>query len=158
MLYSKRRVKNLTARLKAEYTAALEEKDREMASLKEENRTLAARVLKLEEERKSVADALIFAVKAGEKLSEEQRAERENEERERILLARKCRELSQKLREKYPDREAEEFARYTAALLGEEGGGEPAETDFNMDDVISPKQPLDLGKLCRDLGLMEDEG
>ena len=94
MLYSKRRVKNLTARLKAEYTAALEEKDREMASLKEENRTLAARVLKLEEERKSVADALIFAVKAGEKLSEEQRVERENEERERILLARKCRELS----------------------------------------------------------------
>ena len=30
------------------------------------------------------------------------------------------------------------------------------ETGFNLDDVINPKGELDLEKLCRSLGLMED--
>ena len=28
---------------------------------------------------------------------------------------------------------------------------------FNIDDVLAPKKPLDLGKLCKDLGLMDGE-
>lgn len=31
------------------------------------------------------------------------------------------------------------------------------ETGFNLDDVLNPKGKLDLEKLCRSLGLMEDE-
>ena len=30
------------------------------------------------------------------------------------------------------------------------------ETGFNLDDVINPKGELDLEKLCRNLGLMDD--
>ncbi len=143
--------------MQQEYLAALAEKDGEMARLKEENRLLGARVLKLEEERASVADALIFAAKAREKLSEEQRRERENEDRERVLLAEKCRELAKRLMQKYPDEEAKAFARYTEALREELGIAAEEETGFNMDDVIAPKEELDLGKLCRDLGLMEED-
>lgn len=157
MLYTKRRVKKLIRRLQQEYGAALDEKQREMLLLKEENRMLEARVLKLEEERGSVADALIFASKASEKFSEEQQRSRENEERERKLLAEKCRDLSERLQEKYPDREdVAEFARYTEQLRTMLGEEEEEDTGFNMDDVIAPKQPLDLAKLCRDLGLMEE--
>ncbi len=35
---------------------------------------------------------------------------------------------------------------------------EEENTGFDLDEVISPKEPLDLEKLCRDLGLMEEEG
>ena len=31
------------------------------------------------------------------------------------------------------------------------------ETGFNLDDVLNPKGKLDLEKLCRSLGLMEEE-
>lgn len=158
MLYSGRRVKKLITRIQREYGAALEEKQREMGLLKEENRMLEARVLKLEEERGSVADALIFASKARETLSEEQKKAQENENRELKLLADKCRRLSETLQEKYPDREeVAEFSRYTEELRRGLGEEEAEDTGFNMDDVIAPKQPLDLGKLCRDLGLMEED-
>ena len=33
---------------------------------------------------------------------------------------------------------------------------EDEEDTPDMDEVLAPKQPLDLGKLCKDLGLMED--
>ena len=33
---------------------------------------------------------------------------------------------------------------------------EEEEDTLDMDEVLAPKQPLDLGKLCKDLGLMED--
>ena len=33
---------------------------------------------------------------------------------------------------------------------------EDEEDTLDMDEVLAPKQPLDLGKLCKDLGLMED--
>lgn len=157
MLYSKRRIKKLIARLQQECNAALDEKQREIERLKGENRTLKARNLELEGERKSVADALILAVKAGEKASEEERRARETEDREYKLLADKCRKLSQALQEKYPDREdVAAFAKYTAALREGLGEEETEESGFNMDDVIAPKEPLDLEKLCRGLGLMED--
>ena len=75
----------------------------------------------------------------------------------------------------------EEFAENLSALLGRERGrfgmeGEQAqeqepfdpkaviekyvegeeETGFNLDDVLNPKGELDLEKLCRNLGLMDD--
>lgn len=158
MLYSGRRVKKLIETIERENAAALDEKQREMERVKEENRELKARLLKLEEERGSVAEALVLAAKAREKFSVEQKSERENEERELRLLAEKCRLLSKSLQEKYPDREdVVQFANYTEQLKRGLGEEEDEDTGFNMDDVIAPKEPLDLGKLCRELGLMEDD-
>ena len=34
---------------------------------------------------------------------------------------------------------------------------EEEEYTFNLDDVLNPKGKLDLGELCRNLGLMDDE-
>jgi len=34
---------------------------------------------------------------------------------------------------------------------------EESDTGFNLDDVLNPKQELDLEKLCRELGLMDEE-
>ena len=33
---------------------------------------------------------------------------------------------------------------------------EEEEDGLDMEEVLAPKQPLDLGKLCKDLGLMEE--
>ena len=33
----------------------------------------------------------------------------------------------------------------------------PYKSGFHMEDVLAPKKPLDLGKLCKDLGLMEED-
>ena len=157
-LYTERRVKKLVLRLKEEYDGLIRTQREEMRRLKEENRNLSARLLQLEGERAGVADALVFAAKESEKFAADRKAEAENENKELLLLAEKCRLLSEKLQEKYPDHEdILEFSRFTEELrrgLGEETG---ETSEFNMEDVIAPKQPLDLGKLCRELGLMEDD-
>lgn len=156
-LYTGKRVKRLIARLKEEYETALNEQLGAAARLKEENRTLRARLLVLEEERANVADALVLAAKEGDRLSAERARAAENENRELLLLADKCRLLSDRLQEKYPDREdVAEFSAFTAQLL-KELGEEEAPSGFNMDDVIAPKYPLDLGKLCKEMGVMEDD-
>ncbi len=157
MLYSGRRVKKLAARIQNEYGALLAQKDEELARIKEENTALKARNLVLEEERGEIAEALILAKKAGDTRSSEQMQEREVERREFSLLADRCRSLLDMLREKYPDREETAMlARYTEELRRGLGEEDDAPTGFNMDDVIAPKQPLDLAKLCRGLGLMEE--
>lgn len=155
-LYTEGRVKKLVVRLKEEYDRALARQREQTAALKEENRALKARVLKLEGERREVADALILAAKERKQVAARTAAEAENERTELLLLAGKCRRLSEDLQKKYPD--AEDVAAFSA--YAEELGvavGESREETFNMDDVIAPKQPLDLGKLCRSLGLMEED-
>ena len=45
------------------------------------------------------------------------------------------------------------------AVIGKYIESEEEETGFNLDDVLNPKGDLDLAKLCKNLGLMdEDEG
>ena len=45
------------------------------------------------------------------------------------------------------------------AVIGRYMESEEEETGFNLDDVLNPKGDLDLAKLCKNLGLMdEDEG
>ena len=72
-------------------------------------------------------------------------------------LAEKCRLLLDRLLAKYPDEEdTRDFEAFTTELrqqLGEDIGDE---NGFNMDDVLAPKEPLDLEKLCKELDLMED--
>jgi len=146
------------SRLREEYDDVLATQKNTTEELKEQNRVLRARVLELENERGSVSEAIVKAVAEGERIKRESAAAAENERRELVLLAEKCRLLSDRLLKKYPDGEdVAAFASFVDELhlsLGEET---EEESGFNMDDVLAPKEPLDLGKLCKELGLMEDE-
>lgn len=155
-MYSKRDVEKLVRRLREEYAAVLREQQEIAEAIKEENRTLAARVSELEAERGNVAEALIGATKEGERLREEQSREAENANKELTLLISKCRILSQTLLAKYPDADdVQAFSSFVETLRGA-AGEEDEEDTLDMEEVLAPKQPLDLGKLCKDLGLMED--
>lgn len=157
-LYTERRVKKLVERIQEEYETALAAQRELAESLKEENRIVKARLAELESERASVSDAFILASKAGDARERERAAETENELREIRLLAEKCRLLSEDLQRRYPDEaDIQAYAAYCEQLRAVLGEEPQAEEEFNMDDVIAPKEPLDLGKLCRDLGLMEEE-
>lgn len=155
-LYTKRDVQTLVRRLCDEYDAALKEQKAAAEELKAENRALSARVSELEQERGSVASALVHAVEEGERIKAEGSRAAENGQKEFALLAEKCRLFLAKLMQKYPDEEdTQAFAAFVESLSGALGE-EEEESGLDMDEVLAPKQPLDLGKLCKDLGLMED--
>lgn len=155
-LYTKRDVQILVRRLRDEYDAALKEQKAASEELKAENRALSARVSELEGERGNVSEALVHAVKEGERIKEEGSRAAENGQKEFALLAEKCRLFLAKLMQKYPDEEdTQAFAAFVESLSGALGE-EEEESGLDMDEVLAPKQPLDLGKLCKDLGLMED--
>ena len=154
-LYSKKDVEKLVDRLKEEYEEALRTQRQAAEELKEENRNLAARVSQLEAERATVADALIDAVKAGERIRKESEDAAANGGKELSLLIAKCRLLSGNLMAKYPDAEdVKAFSDFVEALQSE---ASEEEDGLDMDEVLAPKYPLDLGKLCKELGLMEDK-
>lgn len=154
-LYSKKDVEKLVDRLREEYEEALRTQRQAAEDLKEENRNLAARVSQLEAERATVADALIDAVKAGERIRKESEDAAANGGKELSLLIAKCRLLSGNLMAKYPDAEdVKAFSDFVEALQSEASEEEDV---LDMDEVLAPKYPLDLGKLCKELGLMEDK-
>lgn len=157
-LYTEKDVKRLVSRLREEYDDVLATQKNTTEELKEQNRVLRARVLELENERGSVSEAIVKAVAEGERIKRESAAAAENERRELVLLAEKCRLLSDRLLKKYPDGEdVAAFASFVDELHLSLGDEPEEESGFNMDDVLAPKEPLDLGKLCKELGLMEDE-
>ena len=154
-LYSKKDVEKLVDRLREEYEEALRTQRQAAEELKEENRNLAARVSQLEAERATVADALIDAVKAGERIRKESEDAAANGGKELSLLIAKGRLLSGNLMAKYPDAEdVKAFSDFVEALQSEASEEEDV---LDMDEVLAPKYPLDLGKLCKELGLMEDK-
>lgn len=156
-LYTNRDVQKLVRRLREEYDEDIYRQKDLVAELKEQNRVLLARVSELERERASVSDAIVRAVAEGERIKQESALAAENERKELMLLAEKCRSLTEKLAAEHPEYgDTESFAAFLSKLhesLGEEEytGG------FNMEDVLAPKEPLDLQQLCLDLGLMEEE-
>ncbi len=159
--YSEKDVKALVHKLREEYDGVVRLGREAFDELKEENKRLSARLAVLEGERSGVTEALVNAEKAGEELKKTVEAEAENKSKELLLLAEQCRQLLKRLNAKYPDEaEVKDFNAFCDALfekleLPREGDEE--ESGFNMDDVLAPKQPLDLEKLCRDLGLMGDK-
>lgn len=156
--FTEKDVRKLVARLKGEYEEVLRRQKETAEEIKEENRRLRARLSVLEGERGDVSSALVRAVAEGERIKREGAEEAENERKELVLLAEKCRILCDRLTKKYPDEEdVADFAAFTQALKEKLGEEEEAESGFNLDDVLYPKEPLDLGKLCRELGLMEEE-
>ena len=159
--YKEKDVKALVARLKEEYEETLRSQRVAAEEIKEENRRLRARLSVLESQRGEVSAALMRAVAEGERIKKESTSEAEGEKKELLLLAEKCRILSERLLKKYPDEEdCADFKTFTDALrrhLGEEVEGEEEDSGFDLDEVLNPKKPLDLGDLCRELGLMEEE-
>ena len=160
--YSEKEVKALVARLKEEYEGVVKRQREAAEELKEENRLLRARLSVLEGQRSEVSAALMHAVAEGERIKQESVAVADSERKELLLLAEKCRLLSERLTNKYPDEEdCSDFKTFTDALrtyLGEKVESEEEESsEFDIDDVLNPKQPLDLGELCKELGLMEED-
>lgn len=157
--YSEKDVRALVHKLKEEYDGVVRQGREAFDELKEENKRLAARLAVLEGERAGVTDALVNAEKAGEEIKKTVEAEAENKSRELMLLAEQCRLLLSRLNEKYPDEaEVRDFDAFCDALFEKLHitRGE-SESGFNMDDVLNPKEPLDLEKLCRELDLMGDK-
>ena len=156
--YSERDVKALVYKLKEEYDDAVRQGREAFDELKAENKQLLARIAVLEKERAGVTDALVSAEKAGEDIKKNAAAETENRSRELVLLAEQCRVLLARLNEKYPDEaEVKDFNAFCDALYEKLHLTRESESGFNMDEVLAPKQPLDLEKLCRELGLMGDK-
>lgn len=158
--YREKDIAALVARLKEDYDGVVRRQKEAFEELKEENRQLRARLSLLEGQRSEVSQALMRAVAEGERIKRESKEETDSEKKELKLLAEKCRLLSERLILRYPDEEdVEDFRTFTGALrarLGEEGA-EEEEPVFDMDAVLNPKEPLDLGDLCKNLGLMEEE-
>lgn len=155
-LYTENDVKKVITRIKEEYETAISGLREKEAQLIEENRELRARVLQLEGERSGAFSAF----QAAERERAEQRAEGEkvleNGRRELLLLKEKCALMLRNLERKYPDAEDTAMLRSFMAELGAPPP-EEEETGFNLEDVTSPKGPLDLKKLCLELGLTEDD-
>ena len=155
--YSEREVKALVHKLKEEYDGAVRSGREAFDELKEENGRLLARIAVLEKEREGVKDALVNAEKAGESIKQNAAAETQNKSRELALLAEQCRSLLSRLNQKYPNEaEVKDFNAFCDALY-EKLNLTPSDSGFNLDEVLSPKGPLDLEKLCRDLGVMGDK-
>ena len=156
--YSEREVKALVQRLKEEYDGFVRTGREAYDELKEENARLLARISQLEKEREGVKDAIVGAEKAGEKIKETAAIEAENKSRELALLAEQCRVLLARLNEKFPDEaEVKDFNAFCDALYEKLNLPSVSESGFNMEEVLAPKRPLDLGQLCRELGLMGDK-
>lgn len=155
-LYTEKDVKKMMAKLKAEYDETLQKHREAAEAVKEENRNLRARVLELEGERSGALAVMSLAEREKERAKREGEAVTEAERRELALLSEKCRTMLRRLQAKYPDEE--EIASFAAfcAELGQ-APEEEEESGFDLEEVTSPKGPLDLEKLCRDLGLMEDD-
>lgn len=162
--YKEKEVRALIAKLKEEYEGIVKRQRDAAEELKEENRQLRARLSVLEGQRGEVSAALMRAVAEGERIKKECAEQANSEKKELSLLAEKCRLLSERLVQQYPDKDdVSDFKTFTDALrshLGEEVEGaeeEEEDTGFDMDEVLNPKSPLDLGNLCKELGLMEEE-
>ncbi len=154
--YKESDVKLLVRRLREEYDGVVRSQREAAEEIKEENRRLRAKISELEVERGTVASAILDAKKAGEEIRKESEKEAENGKKELTLLAEQCRLLLARLTDKYPDEaEVKDFSAFCNALFEKVGMKEEEESGFNMDDVLAPKEPLDLGKLCKDLGLMD---
>lgn len=156
--YSAKEVQTLVERLKEEYDRVLKRQREVTEEIREDNRRLRARLSVLEGQRGEVSEALMRAVAEGERIKKEGNEQAENDRRELRLLAEKCRLLCDRLNAKYPDEEdVSDFQDFTHSLLVYLGEEEAEEPEFNMEEVLNPKYSLDLSKLCKELGLMDED-
>ncbi len=174
----------LIAGIREAYEIKIRQLNYRLEGLTAENRSLRASLAELKSKEGKVGKAIVAAEEKGEEIVRLYRMSAETELNTLRLFAEKWKRLAGQMAGAIPASEAKKYADFAenlSALLGKERGrfgvsdanaaeqesfdpkaviekyveGEE-ETGFNLDDVINPKGELDLEKLCRNLGLMDD--
>ena len=174
----------LIAGIREAYEIKIRQLNYRRDGLTAENRSLRASLAEYKEKEGKIGKAIVAAEEKGEEIVNLYRMSAETELNTLRLFADKWKRLAAQMAGAIPASEAKkyaEFAENLSALLGKERGrfgvedgnvaslekfdpkaviekyveGEE-ETGFNLDDVINPKGELDLEKLCRNLGLMDE--
>ena len=180
---SQKETEKLIGGIREAYEAKIRQLNYRIDSLNVENRNLRASLAELKNKESKVGRAIVSAEEKGEEIVRLYRMTAETELKTLRLFSEKWKKLAEQMIGVFPDKEAEkyiEFADDLAALLGKEEGyflapeaeereenfdpkaiigrymEDEEETGFNLDDVLNPKGELDLAKLCRGLGLMDD--
>ena len=174
----------LIAGIREAYEIKIRQLNYRLEGLTAENRSLRASLAELKGREGKVGKAIVAAEEKGEEIVRLYRMSAETELNTLRLFAEKWKRLAGQMAGAIPASEAKKYADFAenlSALLGKERGRfgvaeesgarqEPfdpkaviekyvegeEETGFNLDDVINPKGELDLEKLCRNLGLMDD--
>ena len=184
--FTQQEVEKLIAGLREAYDIKIRQLNYRLEGLVGENRSLRASLAEYKNKENKVSRAIVAAEEKGEEIKAFYRMSAETEWKTLRLFADKWRRLAAQMEELYPGAETRKYAVFAdnlAALLGRSRAfapqGEDAaaplptetfdpkaviekyvegeeETGFNLDDVINPKGELDLEKLCRNLGLMDD--
>ena len=182
--FKQEEVEKLIAGIRVAYETKIRRLEYQNEGLISENRSLRASLAEMKNREGKVGKALVAAETKGEEIKELYRMSAETEWKTLQLFADKWKRLAAQMAGVIPKDDAEKYAKFAddlAALLGKERGkfraqdsapdeepfdpkavigkyieSEEEDTGFNLDDVLNPKGELDLEKLCRDLGLMDD--
>ncbi len=173
----------LIAGIREAYEIKIRQLNYRLEGLTAENRSLRASLAEMKSREGKVGKAIVAAEEKGEEIVRLYRMSAETELNTLRLFAEKWKRLAGEMAGAIPASEAKKYAEFAdnlSALLGKErekfGAEEKVsegeafdpkaviekyvegeeETGFNLDDVINPKGELDLEKLCRNLGLMDD--
>lgn len=183
--YSKKDFEKLAEGMKTAYEQHIRQLEERVDRLNVENKNLRAACAEYQSREKRVGQAIVDAEEKGSEIKELYRLNAECELRTLQMFAEKWKRLAAQMADSMPKGEGEKYAAFAdhlAALLGREStaffGDDPpsaeempfdpkkrieryvaeeSDTGFNLDDVLNPKQELDLEKLCRELGLMDEE-
>ncbi len=183
--FTQKETEKLIAGIREAYEIKIRQLNYRLEGLVSENRSLRASLAEYKNREGKVSKAIVAAEEKGEEIKEFYRMSAQTEWQTLKLFADKWRRLAAQMEALHPSQDARKyslFAENLSALLGHSrafapdeedavpAGEEPfdpkaviekyvegeEETGFNLDDVINPKGELDLEKLCRNLGLMED--
>ena len=178
--FTQKETEQLIAGIREAYETKLRQLNYRLEGLEGENRSLRASLAERKAKEERVGRAIVQAESKGEEIKEFYRLSAETEWRTLRLFCEKWRALAAGMAVALPAAEVKKYAGFAddlAALLGrrqadlapraEEEKFDPKaviekyvegeeESGFNLDDVLNPKGKLDLEKLCRNLGLMDD--
>ena len=182
--FKQEEVEKLIAGIRDAYETKIRRLEYRNEGLVSENRNLRASLAEYKNRESKVGKALVAAESKGEEIKEFYRMSAETEWKTLQLFAEKWKKLAAQMADVIPKDDAEKYSKFAddlASLLGkardegtaaeevapEEEAFDPKavigkyieseeETGFNLDDVLNPKGELDLEKLCRGLGLMDD--
>lgn len=183
--YYKKDFEKLAEGMKTAYEQRIRQLEERVDRLNVENKNLRAACAEYQSREKRVGQAIVDAEEKGSEIKELYRLNAECELRTLQMFAEKWKRLAAQMADSMPKGEGEKYAAFAdhlAALLGRESTAffsddppsaeempfdpkkrieryvaEESDTGFNLDDVLNPKQELDLEKLCRELGLMDEE-
>ncbi len=177
--FTQKETEQLIAGIREAYETKIRRLEYRLEGLTAENRSLRASLAEHKEREGKVGRAIVDAESKGEEIKQLYRMTAETEWRTLKLFADKWKKLAAQMQGLIPAREAKRYAEFSenlSALLGRDPGFTPPEegeefdpkavigryvegeeeSGFNLDEVLNPKGELDLEKLCRNLGLMDE--